>query len=345
MLQALSKSESRKNFYDINESDLVKIDSCVLCGSKNITLISEVFLGGLKFFSTATCNDCLYTFRPVSPKLEWFQKCWKQIETDKPEVFNPDVEEIRKKRYQNYCGLLSKYVQGRKVLDIGAANGNGSNVFANNGFSVECLEPEINKVNYIKKVLGLPAYNDTIESFLKTKNKYNLVLFAHCLEHLDDPVTVMSQIKNILSPEGILYLEVPKIWNYVTWSDALYLTHKSNFTEENIISLATKNNYQVLEKIYYRHSEQDPWDMGFVLQFKDSPVVQNITGDKDQHTVEDVLKLYHNNLPVKSIGEKQVLQYSVPYIEHFYCTLKLESKEMTEPDPKTNIISFITHNA
>lgn len=344
MLRALAQTESKKNFYDIAESDLVKVEKCAVCGLEHTALISEVFLHGLNFFSTAACRNCLYTFRPVSPGLGWFQKCWKKIATDKPEVFNPEVEEIRKKRYQNYCTLLEPYVKGKKVLDIGAANGNGAAEFVKKGYDVECLEPEDNKANYIKKIHRLPVYTDPLEKFMKTGRKYDLVLFAHCLEHLDDPKTTMAHINQSIAPEGILYLEIPKIWNYVTWSDAFYLTHKSNFTEENIIALATNNNFQILKKIYYRHSEQDPYDMGFVMQHKENSVTQTVSGDKIQHTLDDVYALYRRNIPLQSITEKQILRYTVPYIEHFYCTLKLENKEMTQPDPKTGFISFITHN-
>ena len=297
----------------------------------------------MNFCATSVCDDCLYTFRSISPSRDWFQARWKQISTKELEVFNPEVEEIRKRRYQQYIGLLSPYVPVGRLLDVGAAYGTGTTLFQERGFNVEALEPEDDKANYIENVLKLPVHTNPIEEFVLEKQRYDLVIFAHCLEHLDDPQFVMSRMKNLLKEEtGILYVEVPNIWNFVTWSDALYLTHKSNFTEENLIAFLNASGFEVLEKVWYQHTPDEPWDLGVVLALIE-PDGQTKLGFNldDSHTLNDVRRLYRKNLPLaRTPPLDRVLRYSVPYIDHFYATLRFDTKQVVEPESEPEFILF-----
>lgn len=338
------KKEER-NFYAIDASDLLRVEGCALCGSNSITGLTEVYLAGrLNFFSTSVCNDCLYTFRSISPSHQWFRKCWAKISTKRLEVFNPEVEELRKERYGRYRHLLARYVQKARVLDVGAGYGSGSKVFYDHGYEVEALEAEDDKANYVEKCLNLPVHATSLEEFFEKKNNYGLIIFAHCLEHLDNPALVMSNIQNLLDPEsGVLYVEVPLLWSIVTWSDALYLTHKSNFTERTIVSLAVKNGFEILEKVYYQHAVDEAWDLGLVMKITDEGGVAQDAGNnpREGYTIEDVQRLYRKNLPVERTPPlEEIIRYDVPYIDHFYYTLRLDRMKVLEPAAGSGFISF-----
>ena len=337
-LNRLKNKGEEERHYPIKKSDLTRISACALCGSKKKTLISRVFLNKkLNFFTTATCNKCLYTYRPVSPSMSWFKKCWKIIESVKLEVFNPETEKLRTKRYAEYLDFLPKYISNGRVLEIGAGYGTGLNLFREHGYDVEAIEPEINKQKYIKNFFKIPVVSDTIEKFVINKKKYDMILFTQCLEHIEKPKFVMMNIKNLLAPKGILYLEVPILWNYTSWSDSLYMAHKSNFTEKNILDLIRKGGFEILKKFKIRHSENYPWDLGMILkQGKDKS--KNI---EEKHTVNDIKKLYRKKIPLaKRSSMDKPLLFSVPYIDQFFQTLNLSKKVMISPDKKSPFITF-----
>jgi len=266
------------------------------------------------------------------------------ISTKKLEVFNPEIEEIRRKRYQKYFDLLSRHVKNFTALDVGAGYGTGSTVFRKLGYSVEALETEDDKAYYIERCLGMHVHTTSIEEFLVNPKKYGVVIFSHCLEHLDDPVVVMSRMRDLLDPDvGILYLEVPIIWNIVTWSDALYLTHKSNFSEENLSHLATQNGLEIVEKVWWKHEDGEPWDLGLVLRpcSTRDKAAHNLKATSGDHTLDQVRELYRKNLPLgRSYPLEKILKYSVPYIDHFYYTLRLDRKKVVEPTQESDFISF-----
>ena len=239
-LRHLHKKQEDPRIYPIHESDLVKICSCPICKSSDTTLLTELYFQcTFSFFSTNVCEKCVFTYRSVSPELTWFKKCWRAIATNKLEVFNQEVEKIREQRYLKYFQAVTRYVNSSGIcLDIGAAYGTGAMIFQAGGFEVEAIEPDDNKRNYIENILRIniveSTVEDLIEKLVKRNARYHSIIMAHCLEHFDDPINVLISVREMLHPEGVLYLEVPTLWDFVTWSDALFLTHKSNFTHRFI---------------------------------------------------------------------------------------------------------------
>ena len=283
----------------------------------------------MKFFATSTCNRCLFTYRSISPSIRWFQKCWKLIANEKLEVFGGDIEITRARRYTNYYNLVHSHVKGNLALDIGAAYGTGSKIFQEKGFKVEAIEPEDNKINYLKKALGIKCVARTIEELIDQKHDYNLLILANCLEHLDNPINIMEKIKNIMHPEGILYLDLPIIWRFVSWSDAFYLTHKSYFTDENLINFIENLGFKILKKVDIEHSKDEPLDIGLVLK-KDDSIKKNNTFI-NKNSVKDVQLQYRKGLPTNiSLPINSILKYSVPYIEHFFQTIKLDRHQILD---------------
>jgi SAM-dependent methyltransferase len=335
-LQRLQDRGEGRRTYPIGSSDLLRVTACVLCGSRSIIPLTEVYLPqGLNFFSTSVCQACLYTFRSVSPAYAWFKRCWETISEKRREVFNPSLEEIRRARYEKYFDLLGSHAREGLVLDLGAGYGTGAKVFRDHGCRVEATEAEDDKAFYIRECLNIPLHETPIEAFVEEPRSYRLVLFSHCLEHLDNPVRVLSRVGNLLEPaRGLLYLEVPVLWECVNWSDALYLTHKSNFTEENVEDLAERCGFKVLERVRYRASDEEPLDVGLVLE----PVAgrRREFGDfrkTEGKDVDDVRTLYRKKLPLSEPPPLEtVLRYQVPYVEHFYQTLRLDSKQLRQAD-------------
>src|SRR3989344_8750542 len=164
-LKRLADKKNGVRTYPIKSSDLMLIKKCPVCRSGRLSLISQIYLRSkFVFLETSSCPDCLFTFRTISPKLAWFKKCWKIIYNGKLEVFNPDVEELRKRRYQEYLYMLPKYTEGNNALDIGAAYGTGANLLKVRGWDIYAIEPEISKINYIQKFFNIPVVSDSIEN-------------------------------------------------------------------------------------------------------------------------------------------------------------------------------------
>ncbi|OGM97016.1 MAG: hypothetical protein A2817_00090 [Candidatus Yanofskybacteria bacterium RIFCSPHIGHO2_01_FULL_39_8b] len=340
-LDKLALKKEPERTYPITKRDLIKVYQCPLCKYGDLIVLTEVYLKSrLNFFQTSACPKCLFTFRTISPSLSWFKKCWAKIyDHKKLEVFSPDTEEIRKRRYQIYFDMFLKYAKPGKLLDIGAGYGTGSNLFKTHGFQVQAVEPEISKIAYIKKFFGIQVVAQSIQKFISKKNNYDFVVFAQCLEHIDRPDYVMKHLKNIMQPNGLLYAELPIIWNYVNWNDAFYLPHKSNFSEENFINLVHESGFKIMKK-FYVEQHLKTWDLGVLLKISQKNNKTPLKNNGNIKTLRDILALYRKDLPIKWSDNNSILKYNVFNIEQFFQILDLRTKKMIKPKSIDDFIEF-----
>lgn len=330
-LEQIQIKQKSDKIYSVNREDLLILKKCPLCGKSKLEDIAQVCLSsGLNFFTTAICANCLFIFRPVSPKLSWFKKCWALIRSDKLAVFNPKAEKLKQKRYQIYKNLLTPYISKGQLLDIGASYGTGSVVFRRAGFKVSAIEAEENKITYLTKKLHIPVIAVSIEDALRQiKYRYDAVIFSNCLEHLDFPVSAISQMEKFLKPDGIMLLAVPHIQDAINWADALYLTHKSYFTTENMIEILIKNGFEIMEMIHLPFYQE----IIFIIRKAPYKMKASISFQNSDYAIDKIKKLYLKDLPVKiSCSFGQIIKYTVPHIDQFFQTINLDKHIMKTYD-------------
>lgn len=325
-LNQLKKRDPRVFHFDIAETDLTELFVCPICGSQHFEPISDVRLRDeLKFFETSVCVDCKFVFRSLFPNFEWFKKRWEQISVQSGEVFNPKLENERKVRYQAYCEMLAPFVKkGGRVIDIGGGYGTGISVFRDAGFEVELLEPEDDRVHYARNELGLLAHHTVLEEFEPTGH-YDLILWAHNLEHVDGPRESFRRVMSLLRPKtGVLYVEVPMVWNIIDWSDSMFMAHKSNFAEAHLKRLVAENGACALHKWYPKLNSPIHEDIGLVVQYgNDREGSVEILDDTSSITLDRFHELYLRMMPCplpEKIGKP--LHFEVPYINQFYTTVR-----------------------
>lgn len=348
-LAGLAAKKQEQQTYPIAKKDLLYISRCPFCQSSRLKHLTEVSLtSGLLFFRTSICKDCVFVFRSISPSFSWFKKCWKMIDTGKLEVFNPVAEKYKKLRYKEYLKMLRKHIHHGSALEIGGGYGTGTKLFRKAGFRMEVVESEISKAHYIQKSLKIPVVSDDIVHFLNTtKNKYDLIIFSNCLEHLDHPIIVMNKLKRILKPEGFILLAVPVLWDYINWADALYLTHKVNFDQEHLLALALDSGFEALEMKYVPYFFDTSREIVFILTdtTRPSPLSIKPTPHKQRDLISKITKLYRHNLPFSSnLLKKDTLRYQVPHIDQFFQTVNLDNKTILPPRSKNGFIKIVAKN-
>jgi SAM-dependent methyltransferase len=326
-LAQLDQKMGQEFFYSISAPDLLIQENCPVCGSTSLHLLNDVALEGLVFFATSTCGDCYHVFRNIMPGCDWFRDRWKQIATSELEVFNPTLEQDRLHRYRMYYTLLSRFKREGSLLDVGAAYGSGVNFFKEKGWSVQALEIEDDRANYIRQKHGIAVHHGTIDELELPKGSLDVILFSHCLEHVDHPRASLEKLASWLKEDGgLLYLEVPILWTVVDWRDAFFMAHKHNFVEEGLHKLVEDCGLYAVEKFLVPDMETGINNLGMLLsrrpQQASAPKTPFIQGDK---SVEAVRELYTRFMPAEwHVDARQPVHYHVPYINHFYYIVRMQ---------------------
>lgn len=109
--------------------------------------------------------------------------------------------------------IVLKHCKGKSLLDIGSAD----------AFMAEALSPFFEKIVSIdgseklieKAKQRLANKNHNIEFVCslveeyKTEQKFDTVLLSFILEHLENPITVLKQVRNFVAKDGTIFIMVP----------------------------------------------------------------------------------------------------------------------------------------
>ena len=121
-------------------------------------------------------------------------------------------------------------LEGLNVVDWGGANGYNLECFAhrNTCYVIDYGERElIDGVQYLCKTIS-----EVPESM-----SFDVVLCCHTLEHMVDPVAELRSIQRVMSPGGLLYVEVPLGCHDEYRNTHNFLTHVNFFSEGSLAHL------------------------------------------------------------------------------------------------------------
>lgn len=153
------------------------------------------------------------------------------------------------------------------ICEIGCGNGGNLLKFIDKGFSVTGVEPDPVARDTAKKAV-VNVFDGTAEELPDAvlKNKYDVVLMSHVLEHCLDINAAVLNAKKILKKGGVFMVETPNCNSHGfkdyqgewPWSDIP--RHLNFFTPMSLNSILTKHGFIVAATKYH----------GFCRQFSNS---------------------------------------------------------------------------
>lgn len=124
---------------------------------------------------------------------------------------------------EDYFGVAADIIRGLdlprgvRICDIGCGNGELLEQLRKRGFSNLCgVDYHLPRNAFAEK--GIEAIEGSTEELPVTDNSVGMFLFSQVFEHLLEPSSTVEKIRDKLSPNGLVYLEVPDTERY-----ALYL--------------------------------------------------------------------------------------------------------------------------
>jgi SAM-dependent methyltransferase len=107
---------------------------------------------------------------------------------------------------QSLSGYL-RFRRGGRLLDIGGSAGKVALEFQNFfGIEATVLDPAEAEVDAARK-LGLAGYTGSIEQWASDE-RFELILLCRTIEHLQDLRGVLSRIRRLLQPGGLVYCDI-----------------------------------------------------------------------------------------------------------------------------------------
>lgn len=115
-------------------------------------------------------------------------------------------------RESNDFGKISALVpsiqSSDRVLDIGSGYGSVSAHFLKYGCHVSAIEVNDDAIEHLKKI-GITPINLDISQGIHLEKKFDIILLLDILEHLFDPVSVLSSCQELIENDGYVLVTIP----------------------------------------------------------------------------------------------------------------------------------------
>ena len=123
-----------------------------------------------------------------------------------PYVLKPD-------RHSSHSVLLRKAGEGkgRTVLDVGAADGYLAKLLTARGFEVTCIEGNPRLAAKAEAACSRVLVADLNREAPKLSSRYDVIIYGDVLEHLQNPLAVLTALNQHLSPGGQVLISVPNV--------------------------------------------------------------------------------------------------------------------------------------
>jgi len=96
-----------------------------------------------------------------------------------------------------------------RLLDIGCNEGQGLQIYKQNGFMAEGSELNDRAASEARK-RGFRVFTDSLETF-HPEQLYDVVVLSHVLEHSLNPKEMLTHVARILKPDGQAWISCPNI--------------------------------------------------------------------------------------------------------------------------------------
>jgi 2-polyprenyl-3-methyl-5-hydroxy-6-metoxy-1,4-benzoquinol methylase len=115
--------------------------------------------------------------------------------------------------YSSHSVLLSLLGEGcgRRLLDVGAADGFLAEILSARGWAVTALEQDPVRAEQARGKCQELIVGDVTDAALRRSDRFDAIVFGDVLEHLSDPLSALRSAIANLEPGGLVLVSVPNI--------------------------------------------------------------------------------------------------------------------------------------
>ena len=220
---------------------------CPLCGKSEARVISEMDSFGFKV-RYYLCKTCGFVYQNPGESAAadpvFYQETYRQLYQATEE---PTAKDLRQQRLRAEYQLELLQYHGvcrlSRALDIGASSGTLlQTIHEAYGAETVGVEPG-NAYRKLAEAKGFKLYPSLELLKAGDTERFDMVSMMHVLEHLEDPLGTLREIRlDLLADNGFLLVEVPNFYAH----DSYELAHLSCFTEHTLAEMLTQAGYKIL---------------------------------------------------------------------------------------------------
>lgn len=152
--------------------------------------------------------------------------------------------------FEKRVDAILQFIKKGKALEIGSSTGLFLSLLKKRGWEVQGIEPS-KPAAKTAIARGVPTLIATFEK-APLKDKFDVVILNHVLEHMDNPRAVLKKAAGVLNKGGFILIDVPNFASLaaraggVGWRYILPREHSWHFTPTSLFLLLEKAGFAPL---------------------------------------------------------------------------------------------------
>ncbi len=230
---------------------------CAVCEGSNFKHLSEKDRFGIRL-SVVICRDCgLIQTNPRMDRAsyeEFYRTEYSRLDLGCEKAtkeFFLDRYFHGQSIYRFLGNYLSKDAKETFIFEVGCSSGGILAYFRDQGFQVAGIDLDKEYVRFGAENYGLDLRAGSLAE-CRLEKKPDIIIMSHIVEHLLKPVEEMSLIRSIIAPGGLVYIEVPGIYNLSPYNQYemdflkyLRLAHTYHFSLVTLRNLLNKSGFEM----------------------------------------------------------------------------------------------------
>lgn len=299
--------------------------NCPLCGSPDFRFLFKAPadpVEKLGHFSVARCPVCDFVFtNPQADLAELNDFYSADYYGEEHQRFWPVIEKVVNFFRNRRIKKIEKFKKKGRILDVGCGRGKMLAGLKERGWETYGTEYSEESARYAKEMLGLEVYPG---DFLKSnypEGFFDCITLFHVLEHLQNPLKNLMEIKRVLKEDGLLLIAVPNYGGAQSslsgkaWFHLDVPRHYSHFTWKTLQRFLDKSGFQI-KRMNHFSLEYDPF--GFLQS------LYNLAGIK-HNLLYDFLRAKKDRLRIlnRHRVESLLILWSLPLLAPLSLILSL----------------------
>jgi len=224
---------------------------CNLCGARDVEVIGERDRDGWPL-RTTICRACGLVWSNPRPSAEDVRQYYsKEYRLEYKGRATPSLRHVARsgRGALNRYRVLAPFLKpGARVLDAGSGGGEVVYILRRKGFDASGLEPDQQYAQHARDTLGVPIQTGFVQDVVYPSQSFDAITMFHALEHVEDPVGILSMLKCWLKPDGFLLVEVPNVEAACVHPDhRFHFAHFYNFNRQTIEWVGRRAGFEPVE--------------------------------------------------------------------------------------------------
>jgi SAM-dependent methyltransferase len=184
-------------------------------------------------YDVAVCERCGAGYADGIPDQQAFDRYYRDMSKYEYAQRGGEESEYDSRRLAVIAEIVAPHVPSpaARILDVGCASGRLLANIRERGFPhVTGLDPSPACAATAARLYAIDVRTMTLREIAESGERFDVVIMVGVLEHLRDLDGAFAQLRALLNPAGLLYVEVPDVTAFANWPNAPY----QDFSTEHI---------------------------------------------------------------------------------------------------------------